>query len=63
MDGNKRVAFAAMDVFLRVNGYRLERDAITIHADLMQMFEEGSLDFRHLDAWLRGIVRKVGPRI
>jgi death on curing protein len=24
VDGNKRTAFAAMDVFLRINGYRLE---------------------------------------
>ncbi len=60
VDGNKRVAFAAMDVFLRVNGYRLERDPLAIYGDLMRMFDEGSVDFRHLNAWLRGMVRKPG---
>ena len=25
VDGNKRIAFAAMDVFLRINGYKLNR--------------------------------------
>ena len=60
VDGNKRVAFAAMDVFLRVNGYRLEREPLVIHGDLMRMFEEECVDFRYLDAWLRGMVRKIG---
>ena len=59
IDGNKRIAFAAMDVYLRVNGYRLERGAMAVYSDLMRMFEEGTIDFRHLDAWLRGIVRKI----
>ena len=27
VDGNKRVAFAASDVFLRINGYKLETDS------------------------------------
>jgi death-on-curing protein len=26
VDGNKRIAFAAADVFLRINGWRLQRD-------------------------------------
>ena len=56
MDGNKRVAFAATDVFLRLNGYRIERSSLRIHADLMKMFDSGTLDIAHLEPWLRKIV-------
>ena len=54
LDGNKRVAFAAADVFLRINGWRLHRVPMQIHDELMQMFESGTFDFAHLEPWLRG---------
>lgn len=54
VDGNKRIAFAAADVFLRINGLRLQRAPVQIYADLMQMFESGIFDIAHLDPWLRG---------
>ena len=54
VDGNKRIAFAAADAFLRINGWRLQRAPLQIHADLMQMFESETLDIAHLDPWLRG---------
>lgn len=53
LDGNKRVAFAAADVFLRINGWRLQRASMQIHAEMMQMFELGAFDIAHLDPWLR----------
>ncbi len=53
VDGNKRVAFAAADVFLRINGWRLQRASMQIHAEMMQMFELGTFDIAHLDPWLR----------
>jgi len=53
VDGNKRIAFAAADVFLRINGWRLQRVPMLIHAEMMQMFESGTLDVAHLDPWLR----------
>ena len=56
VDGNKRVTFAATDVFLRLNGYRIERSSLRIHADLMKMFDAGTLDIAHLEPWLRKIV-------
>jgi death-on-curing protein len=31
LDGNKRIAFASVDVFLRLNGYALEVDAFEAH--------------------------------
>jgi len=53
VDGNKRVAFAAVDVFLRINGWRLNREPATIHSQMIDMFERGTFDFGHLDPWLR----------
>jgi death-on-curing protein len=54
VDGNKRIAFAAADVFLRINGWRLKRAPMLIHAEMKQMFESGTFDIAHLDPWLRG---------
>jgi death-on-curing protein len=52
-DGNKRIAFAAADVFLRINGWRLQRPPMQIFAEMMQMLESGTFDIAHLDPWLR----------
>ena len=54
VDGNKRIAFAAADVFLRINGWRLRRAPIQIHAEMIEMFEEQTFDIEHLTPWLRG---------
>lgn len=59
IDGNKRVAFAAADVFLRINGYRIEGTPDRIHANLIAMFDSGTFDLAHLEPWLRGLVVKV----
>lgn len=60
IDGNKRIAFAVADVFLRINGYRIVNQPMTIYADMMQMFESGTFDMAHLEPWLRQIVVKQG---
>ncbi|MCE2947783.1 MAG: type II toxin-antitoxin system death-on-curing family toxin [bacterium] len=60
VDGNKRIAFAAADVFLRINGWRLQRVPMQIHAEMMQMFESGTLDVAHLDPWLRSFAIATG---
>lgn len=54
VDGNKRIAFADADVFLRINGWRLQRAPMQICAEMMQMFESGTFDIVHLGRWLRG---------
>ena len=54
VDGNKRIAFASVDVFLRINGWRLRRAPMQTHAEMMRMFESGTFDIAHLDPWLRG---------
>ncbi len=53
VDGNKRVAFAAADTFLRINGWRLRRPPMQIYGEMMQMLESGTFDIQHLDPWLR----------
>lgn len=53
VDGNKRIAFAATDVFLRINGWRLRRAPMQIYGEMMQMFESGTFDIAHFDPWLR----------
>lgn len=54
VDGNERIAFAAADVFLRINGWRLQRAPLQIHADMTQTFDTRTFDIAHLDPWLRG---------
>lgn len=53
MDGNKRIAFAAADVLLRVNGWNVKRAPKQIYSEMMQMFESGTFDIAHIDPWLR----------
>jgi len=54
VDGNKRIAFAAADVFLRINGWCLKRPSMVIHKEMLQLFEAGTFNIAHLEPWLRG---------
>lgn len=58
LDGNKRIAFAVMDVFLRINGYCLHANAMAIYGFMLRLFDSGHFDFEYLDSWLRTIVIK-----
>jgi death-on-curing protein len=64
VDGNKRVAFAVADVFLRVNGHSINADSNAIYDYLMKLFEERSFDMEHLVPWLQDIVdqQDTSPR-
>jgi len=61
VDGNKRVAFAVVDVFLRINGYALTADSRTIYDSLIEFFSKGTFDMEHLVPWLQTIVVEVKP--
>ncbi len=52
-DGNKRVAFFATDVFLRVNGWKLAVKDDEAYAFLMALFDDQECDFDHLLPWIR----------
>lgn len=53
IDGNKRIAFAAADAFLRINGYDLQTDSLTVHSEMIRLFEAGKFEIRMLDKLLR----------
>ena len=53
LDGNKRVAFFATDVFLRLNGWKLRVDPEEAHIFLIGLLEKGICDFDHLLPWIR----------
>jgi death on curing protein len=56
VDGNKRVAFAVVDVFLRINGYAIAAPSNAIHGHVLKLIEESNFDMEHLVPWLQGIV-------
>jgi death on curing protein len=57
VDGNKRTAFAATDVFLRINGYRAQLSSSQALADILDLFDRNRFEFQFLHAWLEGVVR------
>lgn len=59
VDGNKRVAFAATDAFLRLNGWVIDCDSVEAHADFMHLFETQSFHFAELADWLEEHVKPL----
>ena len=57
VDGNKRVAFGAVDVFLRTNGYRLTVTNDEAYAFMIDLFETNRFRFEYLEPWLRSIAK------
>lgn len=53
IDGNKRVAFAVADTFLRLNGYRIDGTPIHLYETWVQLFEQRQFDYAHLLTWLQ----------
>ncbi|MGB5297701.1 MAG: type II toxin-antitoxin system death-on-curing family toxin [Thiogranum sp.] len=53
VDGNKRVAFFATDVFLRLNGYKLKVDAKKANRFLIGLLENDCCTFDQLLPWIR----------
>lgn len=59
VDGNKRVALAATEAFLRMNGHFIESDSEEAYAFLMQLFETNSFRFAELAAWIEEHLRPL----
>ena len=53
VDGNKRVAFFATDVFLRLNGWKLSVKSRKAHAFITGLLENNECDLKHLLPWIR----------
>ena len=62
IDGNKRVAFFATDVFLRLNGWRLRVDPDEAHAFIIGLLERAECDFEHLLPWIRQTPARIVGR-
>src|SRR5580704_1524974 len=62
VDGNKRVAFAVVDVFLRINGNTIIADSQTIYEHLISLMEQRTFDLAHLVPWLQSIAQGPGSR-
>jgi death-on-curing protein len=59
VDGNKRVAFAVVDVFLRINGYAITASSAAIYGHMMKLLRESGFDMEQLVPWLQGIVKTI----
>lgn len=57
LDGNKRVAFAATEIFLGLNGHFIDCDSEEAYAYFMELFEANSFRFAELAVWLQEHVR------
>jgi len=53
IDGNKRVALFATDVFLRLNGWKLSVDGIEAHRFLIANLEAGTCNYQNLRTLIR----------
>ena len=59
LDGNKRIAFTAADVFLRRNGFYLEVEAAEGQAFIEGSMERGEFRFGQILEWIRGHMKPV----
>jgi death-on-curing protein len=55
IDGNKRTAFAVVDVFLRINGYAITAGSEAIYDKFIKLLDRGAFDMEHLVPWLEEI--------
>lgn len=53
IDGNNRVGFASVYVFLRLNGVRIAASETDTLGFILQSIESGTFTKDNLDAWLR----------
>ena len=58
VDGNKRVAFFATDVFLRLNNYFIDCDNMLAYEFFMKLFDSNKFNFENLLPWLKENISK-----
>jgi death on curing protein len=59
IDGNKRIAFTATDVFLRRNGFYLEVGAIEAHSFIDGSMEHNEYRFALILPWIREHLKPI----
>jgi len=53
VDGNKRVAFACMEIFLDINGYEIQHSQENVIDFIYTHLESGTFNKDNLNSWLR----------
>lgn len=61
VDGNKRAAYACLELFLAINGVAVTAENDAIEAFIYHHLEGGTFAKDVLDAWLRQITGPVSP--
>jgi death-on-curing protein len=59
IDGNKRIAFAAVDVFLRVNGWKIRAKPMAVHKWMIGHLGAGTFSIATIEPWLRKTAAKA----
>ena len=59
VDGNKRVAFAVVDVFLRINGYVIVDDSARLYESFIALIENHQFSMEFLVPWLKTRMTKT----
>ena len=59
IDGNKRVAFFATDVFLRLNDHLIDCDNKLAYEFFMKLFNSHSFKFDNLLPWINKHIKKL----
>jgi len=60
LDGNKRIAFTAADVFLRRNGFYIEVEGLDGHAFIVGSMERHEFRFALILDWIRQHIKPLG---
>lgn len=59
VDGNKRIVFAVVDVFLTINGSGILPDSKEVGDFIYDLFDNNAVTFDALDSWLRENTRPM----
>lgn len=59
LDGNKRIAFTATDVFLRRNGFYLEVEPVDGYAFIVGSMERNEFRFAQILDWIRQHIKPL----
>ncbi|MDR9436965.1 MAG: type II toxin-antitoxin system death-on-curing family toxin [Thiohalophilus sp.] len=59
IDGNKRIAFFATDIFLRLNGWKLSVNANQAHHFIIKELENRQNGFDNLKGWIQNSISRL----
>lgn len=59
LDGNKRIAFFATDIFLRLNGWKFSVNANQAHYFLIKELENRQNGFDKLKSWIQNSISRL----